>query len=49
MRVDTGPGYRLYFTRRGTTEIVMLVAGDKSSQKRDIKRARAMVRELEGP
>lgn len=46
MRVDTGPGYRLYFTQRGRTLIVMLVGGDKSSQKRDIKRAQQMAKEL---
>jgi putative addiction module killer protein len=47
MRVDYGPGYRLYFTRRGTLLIVMLAGGDKASQKRDIKRAQRMVAELE--
>ena len=38
-RVDYGPGYRLYFTRRGLVVIVMLNAGDKSSQRRDLRRA----------
>lgn len=47
MRVDYGPGYRLYFTRRGTFLIIMLAGGDKASQKRDIKRAQRMVAELE--
>ena len=47
MRVDCGPGYRLYFTRRGTLLIIMLAGGDKASQKRDIKRAQRMVAELE--
>ncbi|MBO9661678.1 type II toxin-antitoxin system RelE/ParE family toxin [Dokdonella sp.] len=47
MRVDTGPGYRLYFTRRGALIIVMLAGGDKSSQSRDIKRAQRIARELE--
>ena len=47
MRVDTGPGYRLYFTRRGALIIVMLAGGDKSSQSRDIKRAQRIAHELE--
>jgi putative addiction module killer protein len=47
MRVDTGPGYRLYFTRRENILIVMLAGGDKSSQARDIKRAKRMAAELE--
>jgi putative addiction module killer protein len=47
MRVDYGPGYRLYFTRRGSVLIVMLAGGDKSTQTRDIKRAQRIVKELE--
>ena len=46
MRVDVGPGYRLYFAREGTIVIVMLAGGDKSTQKRDIARALRMWREL---
>lgn len=44
-RVDHGPGYRLYFCRRGATVIILLCGGDKSSQKRDIKKAVAMAKE----
>ena len=47
MRVDTGPGYRLYFTWRSKKVIVMLIGGDKSTQRCDIERARGIVRELE--
>ena len=45
-RIDFGPGYRVYFTRRGTFVYVLLIGGDKSTQKRDIKRALKMAREL---
>lgn len=43
MRIHFGPGYRLYFTRRGKVVYLLLCGGDKSSQKRDIKRAKAML------
>lgn len=39
MRVDVGAGYRLYFIRRGRFVIVLLNAGNKSAQKRDVRRA----------
>jgi putative addiction module killer protein len=47
MRVDIGPGYRLYFTRKGSIVIVMLAGGDKSTQARDIKRAQRILKQLE--
>lgn len=47
MRIHAGPGYRVYFTRRGLVVYVLLVGGDKSSQKRDIERAMQLARELE--
>lgn len=46
MRIDIGPGYRLYYTRRGELMIVLLLGGDKSSQARDIKRAKALAKEV---
>jgi putative addiction module killer protein len=46
MRVHFGPGYRVYFTRRGAAVYLLLVGGDKSSQRRDIKRALEMARAL---
>ena len=47
LRVDTGPGYRVYFTRRGRELILLLCGGDKSTQSTDIATAQAMVVELE--
>ena len=46
MRVHYGPGYRLYFVRRGRVIVIMLNAGDKSSQKRDVRRALKLAAEL---
>ncbi|TXN62008.1 type II toxin-antitoxin system RelE/ParE family toxin [Methylobacterium sp. WL6] len=46
MRIDYGPGYRLYFIRRGKALIVLLCGGDKGSQQRDIVRARALAADL---
>jgi putative addiction module killer protein len=46
LRVHYGPGYRLYFVRRGKIIVVMLNAGDKSTQKRDIRRALKLATEL---
>ena len=46
MRMHYGPGYRLYFVRRGRFIVIMLNAGDKSSQKRDIRRALKLATEL---
>lgn len=46
MRIHYGPGYRIYFTRRGTVVYLLLLGDDKSTQKRDIKRAVAMASAL---
>lgn len=40
MKIDFGPGYRIYFGEEGKTMIILLCGGDKSSQEKDIKRAR---------
>lgn len=47
LRIDHGPGYRVYFTRRGRTIVILLCGGDKRSQSRDIERALEMAAELE--
>ena len=47
MRVHVGPGYRIYFMRRAAVVYLLLLGGDKSSQKRDIKRAIEMARALD--
>ncbi len=47
MRIDYGPGYRVYFTKRRKTIIVLLIGGNKSSQEQDIKRAIQLARDLE--
>jgi len=46
MRIHYGPGYRAYFTRRREVVYLLLLGGYKSTQKRDIKRAKAMARDL---
>jgi len=45
LRIDYGPGYRLYATRMGDRVILMLAGGDKSTQKRDIATAHALTKE----
>lgn len=46
LRVDYGPGYRIYFVRRGTMLIVLLAGGDKRTQARDIETALTLARSL---
>lgn len=46
MRIDYGPGYRVYFVKRGDRLIILLCGGDKSTQDRDIERAKTIAREL---
>jgi putative addiction module killer protein len=47
MRIDYGPGYRIYFTYRGRELVIILAGGDKDTQDRDIARAKEMASELE--
>ena len=46
MRIDYGPGYRVYFVRRGDTVVVLLCGGDKRNQDRDIARALKLAQEV---
>jgi putative addiction module killer protein len=46
LRFDHGPGYRIYFTRRGQTIYVLLCGGDKSTQARDIRTAKRLAQEV---
>jgi len=47
MKIDHGPGYRLYYCQRGDTLYLLLAGGDKSTQSDDIRRAVAIKREAE--
>jgi len=46
MRIDYGPGYRVYFIKRGSELILLLAGGDKGSQSGDIKTAHRLARNL---
>ena len=46
LRIDYGPGYRIYFARRGDQIIILLHGGDKSTQDKDIRKALEMAREI---
>ncbi|MFJ4133940.1 type II toxin-antitoxin system RelE/ParE family toxin [Pseudomonas cyclaminis] len=46
MRIHYGPGYRVYFTRRNKVVYLLLIGGDKSTQSRDITRAKQMALNL---
>ena len=46
LRIHYGPGYRVYFVRRGEVVVILLCGGDKSTQARDIAVARDMAREI---
>src|SRR3569623_1078214 len=46
MRIDYGPGYRVYFFQRGRIVVILLCGGDKASQVTDIARAKALARDF---
>ncbi len=45
LRIDHGPGYRVYFLQRGSIVIILLCGGDKATQQRDIEQAKALAAE----
>jgi len=47
LRIDHGPGYRVYYVHRGRSVVIMLAGGDKRTQDRDIGTAQELARELE--
>ncbi len=46
LRVNYGPGYRVYFVQRGEVVVILLCGGDKSTQGRDIVAAKALAKEV---
>jgi len=47
LRIDVGAGYRVYFTRRQRVVIILLCGGDKSTQSKDIARAKLMAQQID--
>ena len=47
LRIDYGPGYRVYFVQRGRVLVILLCGGDKRTQARDINKAKALAADLE--
>lgn len=47
LRITTGPGYRVYFTKKEETIIILLIGGDKSTQSKDIEKAETLLEEYD--
>jgi len=47
LKIDYGPGHRVYYMQHGDTLVILLCGGDKRSQQKDIRTARALARDLE--
>jgi putative addiction module killer protein len=46
-KIDYGPGYRLYYAKKGELIILLVLGGSKSTQKKDIKKAKAILKEMD--
>ncbi|KRQ17771.1 type II toxin-antitoxin system RelE/ParE family toxin [Bradyrhizobium manausense] len=46
LRIDYGPGYRIYFIQQGNTAVILLCGGDKRTQNKDIRTAKRMAKEV---
>jgi putative addiction module killer protein len=46
LRINYGPGYRIYFVKQGDICVILLAGGDKSTQEQDIRRAKVLARDL---
>lgn len=47
MRIDYGPGYRVYFLTKGSELILLLIGGDKSTQEKDIAKAKQIAKDVD--
>ena len=47
LKIDFGPGYRVYYTKRGNDLLILLAAGDKSTQRKDIARAIELAKKVQ--